>query len=353
MSSAAPIRVLVVDDSAVVRRIISALLATEPAVVVVGEARNGLEAIQLTETLKPDIITMDVRMPVMDGLQATKQIMAYHPTPILVLTSSLGRHDRDLTFNMLNAGALEVLEKPHDLASATDSYSRRLLLDRIKVLSRVRVVTHLRGRRHKPSDALPPLPYPKLPATTTPSRLVIIGASTGGPRVLYKVLRELPPDFPAAIVIVQHIAEGFVATMVDWLDQHAAISVTMAHDGASLQAGCAVVAPETTHVRVTSQWKVIFDPEPHHLLYPSIDVTLQSAAQALPRQTIGVVLTGMGRDGANGLLALRKAGGMTVAQNRESSAIWGMPRAADEQGGAMELVHADALASRLVELTRQ
>jgi two-component system chemotaxis response regulator CheB len=347
-----PIRVLVVDDSALTRRIICALLSSDPQVVVVGEARDGREAVDLAARLHPDIITMDVHMPHVDGLQATEEIMAYTPTPILVLTASLNRHDVNVTFQMLNAGALEVLEKPKDLVSAQNVQVQKFLLERIKMLARVKVVTHLRGRR-RPKIELPPAPPIHLDSDRAPSRLVVVGASTGGPRVVYKLLRDLPADFPATIVVVQHIAAGFVETMVDWFRANSALQINLAQHGALLRAGGVLVAPDTAHLRIDDGWRVTLDGEPRNLQYPSIDVTLQSAALHYPKQTIGVVLTGMGRDGAAGLLALRKAGGHTIAQDQESSSIWGMPRAAAEVGAAIETVGADGMAARLLALTKE
>lgn len=347
----APIRVLVVDDSAVSRRVISTILASDSAIQVVGEARDGREAVQLVAALQPDIITMDVRMPVMDGLQATEEIMAYHPTPILVITSSLTRHDRNLTFQMLNAGALEVWEKPTDLTLAQGEANRMRLLERVKVLSRVKVLTHLRGRRRKSPTTETNIPL-LLASASPPSQrwLIVVGASTGGPRVLYKLLHSLPASIPASIIIVQHIAEGFVGTMVDWLDNHSPLTVELAQHRGNLKNGHVYVAPDTHHLRVDANWTVHLETEPDNLLYPSVDVTMQSAAKVLPKQTIGVLLTGMGRDGAQGLLALRRSGARTIAQDRATSAIWGMPRAAEEAGAAMEFLAADLIAPRLVAL---
>ncbi len=347
-SLGAPIRVLIVDDSALTRRIIREILSSDPQLMVIGEARNGREAVDMVAQLHPDLVTMDVRMPFVDGLQATEEIMAYHPTPILVLTSSLGRHDGGTTFQLLNAGALEVLEKPKDIAQAHSPALQRFLIERIKMLARVKVVTHLRGRRRPRPTPLDLPPTPR--AERAEHQLVVIGASTGGPRVLYTLLRSLPADFPAAILIVQHIAEGFVANMVEWLNAGSQLDVLLARDGMELKPGQVLVVPDTHHARVDC-WRVLLDVEPRLIPYPSIDVTLQSAAEHCPKHTIGVILTGMGRDGASGLLALRKAGGITLVQDQASSAIWGMPRAAAENGAAMQVVAADDLPARLTALT--
>lgn len=349
MTVGSPIRVLVVDDSALTRRIIRDILSSDAQLSVIGEARNGREAVTLVEQLRPDIVTMDVRMPVLDGLQATEEIMAYHPTPILVLTSSLGRHDGGMTFQLLNAGALEVLEKPKDLATAQGPALQRFLIQRVKMLARVRVVTHLRGRRRARSEQI--YVPTQTPLDRSKHQLVVIGASTGGPKVLYGLLRSLPSTFPAAIVIVQHIAEGFVANMVEWLNTSSALPVMLGADGMELELGKVFVAPDTHHTRIEPSWRLSLDIEPRSLQHPSIDVTLQSAADHCATHTVGVILTGMGRDGAAGLLALRKAGGLTIVQDQASSAIWGMPRAAAENGAALEIVSADDLPNRLTALT--
>ena len=350
-TAVSPIRILIVDDSALTRRVIRELLSSDPLLQVVGEARDGREAIELAARLQPNIITMDVHMPHMDGLQATEEIMAYYPTPILVLTSAVSGENGALSFQLLNAGALEVLEKPKNLADAHKPEIRRHLIQRIKMLARVQVVTHLRGRRRSrvPVD----LPAPKIPKRVSDHQLIILGASTGGPRVLYRLLRDLPAEFPASVLIVQHIAEGFVATMVDWLRSCSALPIDLVTESMDVEPGHVYVAPDTHHTRITDCWTLSLDTEPRSLQYPSIDVTMLSAAQFCPKHTIGVILTGMGRDGADGLLALRKAGAMTLVQDQPSSTIWGMPRAAAENGAAREVVRADDLALRLLALVQR
>ncbi|HEY1013157.1 MAG TPA: chemotaxis-specific protein-glutamate methyltransferase CheB [Herpetosiphonaceae bacterium] len=350
-----PIKVLIADDSSLVRRIIRTVLTSDPLIQVVGEARNGLEAVELVAKLRPDIVTMDVRMPVLDGLGATEEIMAYHPTPILVLTGSIDRHDSGFTFQMLSAGALEVIEKPRDFVGSQSEAVRRHLIERVKMLARVKVVTHLRGRRRSrlvpaAEDAAAPvqLPAPLLPGS---QRVVLIGASTGGPKVLHTMLGMLPPTFAGSLVIVQHIAEGFVANMVEWRGGNSALPVVLAADGMIIRPRQVIVAPDTHHLRLDEQCRISLDLEPRALQYPSIDVTMHSAAEHCAKRTIGVILSGMGRDGAAGLLALRRAGAATLVQDEASSAIFGMPRAALENGAASETVSAAQLAARLVGLT--
>jgi two-component system, chemotaxis family, protein-glutamate methylesterase/glutaminase len=376
------IRVVVVDDSALMRRVITGLLEQDPAIRVVGAACNGREAIEMVQELRPDIVTMDVRMPVMDGLATTEHLMAYCPTPILVLTASLARHDVDITFKMLGAGALEVIEKP----SAADSHALdragRALIRRIKVLARVKVVTHLRGRR-KPNDGpdapkevrqqrsgeqegsgqrvketskkngdhtiqvSPPVTRPDGPP---PFPLIVIGASTGGPRVVYQILAGLPRDLPAAVLVVQHIAEGFSAGMAEWLANASTLPVHLAHEGRALKPREVLVAPDRRDLLITRENTVHLSENPLLIQRPSIDICMQAAAEVFGSRAIGVLLTGMGRDGAYGMLTIQRANGYTIAQDEATSTIFGMPRAAIQLGAASEVLPASRIAERLVAL---
>ena len=423
------IRVVVVDDSALMRRVITGLLEQDPAIRVVGAARNGREAIEMVQELRPDIVTMDVRMPVMDGLATTEHLMAYCPTPILVLTASLARHDIDITFKMLGAGALEVIEKPAAADSFALDRAGRALIRRIKVLARVKVVTHLRGRR-KPTDgpdtpkelgpqgtgdketrlALPLDPstgsggtklgnrrgegrpelvlnsaslrvnsakeeagtskkdgdgaLPAIPTVLTarpggsPSGrssertfpLIVIGASTGGPRVVYQLLAGLPRDLPAAVLVVQHIAEGFSAGMAEWLANASTLPVHLAHEGRAIKPGEVLVAPDQRDLLITHDNTVHLSENPLLIQRPSIDICMQAAAEVFGSRAIGVLLTGMGRDGAYGMLTIQRANGYTIAQDEATSTIFGMPRAAIQLGAANEVLPASRIAERLVVL---
>lgn len=364
------LRLLIVDDSALMRRVLRGMLESDSDIVVVGEAANGREAILLTAQLRPTVITMDVRMPVMDGLETTEQLMAYYPTPILVLTASLSRYDVDITFKMLGAGALDVMEKPKLDDSHACELARRDLLRRIKLLARVKVVTHLRGRRraeradadqggtsaafdqtahplvrqteqqrqeavgrssHQPNHNGAQLLVPVTPPSfKIPFPLVVIGASTGGPRVVRQILMGLPANFGAAILVVQHIAEGFSAGMVDWLASAGPLPVNLAREGDRLTAGTVLVAPERRDLLVQPDGTIHLSAGPLLLQRPAIDITMQAAADVFGPQVIGVLLTGMGRDGAVGMQSIRHAGGYTIAQDKASCTIFGMPRAAIE-----------------------
>jgi two-component system chemotaxis response regulator CheB len=405
------LRILIVDDSALVRRVLRELLESDPEICVVGEAANGREALLRAAELRPDVITMDVRMPVMDGLETTEQLMAYNPTPVLAITTLYSRDDVDISFKMLGSGALEVMEKPDLSDQGALERARRELIRRVKLLSRVRVVTHLRGRRRpdaessgeaeawrvkrsrkplppesstpavsKPAVSLPPeksfeelksvTPSPYrfplyTPGSTSgvaaPARqrepdkpvsssrltkaafpLVVIGASTGGPRVIQQILKALPRSFGAALLVVQHIAEGFSEGMVEWLSSSCALPVRMAQEGDTIALDTVLVAPDGFHLFVQEKGVVHLDDQPM-LQRPSVDITMQTAAEVFGAWTIGVLLTGMGRDGAVGMQTIHLAGGYTIAQDEASCSIYGMPRAAVELNVVDEIASPEAI----------
>lgn len=369
-----PIRVVVVDDSALMRRFITDMLQRDPAIQVVGVASNGREAIEVVQRLRPDVVTMDVRMPVMDGLATTEHLMAYCPTPILVLTASLASYEVDITFKMLGAGALEVVEKPHGGDSQTLERAARDLVRRVKILSRVKVVTHLRGRRRTPGDGLllqpaslnnqtltqsAPSTSPTDAAIVPPassrsdgplSPVVVIGASTGGPRVIHQIIAGLPRSFPAAVLVVQHIAEGFSEGMAEWLASAGTLPVYVAQEGSPIRAGEVLVAPDRRNLLVTPHGAVHLSDAPLLIQRPSIDVTMQAVAEVYGSRAVGVLLTGMGRDGAYGMRSLHRRHAYTIAQDEASCAISGMPRAAIQLGVVREVLPPSAIAPRLVEV---
>lgn len=377
-----PIRVLIVDDSALMRSAIAAILSTDPEIEVVGSARDGQAAIEHVMARRPDVITMDVRMPVLDGLQTTEHIMAYYPTPILVLTASLSRFDIDITFRMLALGALDVMEKPHATDHHALQQARGELIKRVKMLSRVRVVTHLRGRRRVGADergAVPPRAQfpaartavarqttPLAPRSTAPltlpaapgssmggaGRVIVIGASTGGPRVVQQILRDLPEQLSASVLVVQHIADGFTRGMVDWLAGSCRMPVHLAQSGDVALPGQVFVAPDNMHLLIDGDGVLSVSSHPALLQRPSVDVTMQRVADAYGARAIGVLLTGMGRDGAAGLAAIHREGGRTIAQNAESCVVYGMPRAAVEAGVVHEVLSPEAVPGRLQMLLR-
>ncbi len=345
-----PLRILIVDDSALMRRLIRTMLEQDPELTVVGEAANGREALERVTQLRPDLITLDVRMPVMDGVETTRQIMAYQPTPILVLTASLSRYDIDITFQMLDSGALDVMEKPAMGDSAALERARVALIRKVKLLARVKVVTHLRGRRKVVQEAQVEPIRPPTPARQphTGMSVVVIGASTGGPRVVQQILAGLPANFGAAILVVQHIAQGFSVGMVEWMRTHLALPIRLAQADEVLQIGNVLVAPDRLDMTFDHNGKIKLSEHPLLLQRPSIDITMQSVAEIYAAQSIGVLLTGMGRDGAMGMRAIRRAGGYTIAQDEASCTIFGMPKAAIDLGVVEAILPPDKIIEVLI-----
>lgn len=371
-----PIRVVIVDDSVLVCRLLTKILERDPAIRVVGTAHNGQDAIRMVCELRPNVVTMDVQMPGMDGLETTEHLMAFCPTPILVVSATLQGREVDITFKMLGAGALEVVEKPSASDMTSLERSGNDLIRRIKVLSRVKVVTHLRGRRRpaSPQESAKPVALPELHTQVAasvhtsgrgilphslppekPSRipLVVIGASTGGPRIVHRILSDLPADVPAAFIVVQHIAEGFSEGMTDWLQASCKLPVFQAREGHRLQMGEVVIVPDQHNLIFTAEGKVRLTQSPILLQQPSVDITMQSAAEIFDHLAVGVLLTGMGRDGAHGMLAIRRHRGYTIAQDEGSCAIYGMPRAAVQLNAVRETLTPAQIGPRLVTLTRR
>ncbi|WP_434634792.1 chemotaxis-specific protein-glutamate methyltransferase CheB [Chromobacterium sp. CV08] len=315
------LRVLVVEDSLTVRMHLCELLEADPAFELVGQAEDGKQAIELCLALRPDVISLDMMMPVMTGLAATEYIMAYCPTPILVVSSSVNRGELFRTYEALAAGALDVIEKPMPGQEHWEAHYLAML----KLVAKVKVVTHLRGRRTGQS---PPPIAPCVSAARQSMRLVALGASTGGPSALVDVLGGLPADFPLPLLVVIHIAEPFGHAFVDWLDDHCALDVRLARHGQPLPARGVVLAAPGLHLELRGG-TLVCEAGPERLsCRPSVDVLFESVARECGAAAAAVLLTGMGQDGARGLLAVRAAGGLTIAQDEASCVVYGMPREA-------------------------
>jgi two-component system chemotaxis response regulator CheB len=346
-----PIRVLVVEDSLTVRKRLLEVFALDPGLEVVGEAADGKTATELCHRLRPDVVTLDMNMPVMDGLRATEYIMAYCPTPILVVSASTNRGELFRTYDALAAGALDVLEKPLG-GEASEEWERRLVAT-VKLISRIKVITHPRARW-----SAPPLAPARRGSSPPPAslRCIAIGASTGGPAALAKILGALPADFPIPILLVIHIGTLFAPALAEWLDAQSNLDVRHAIAGEPLPcvgSGCVVMAPPDRHL-VLAHGRLLLTRDPErHSCRPSVDTLFESLVQGTPNKTLACLLTGMGRDGAAGLLALRRAGAMTIAQDSQSSVVYGMPREAAALGAADQILSLDAIASTLVALKHQ
>jgi two-component system chemotaxis response regulator CheB len=315
-----PVRVLVVDDSPVCRDLLAELLSTDPGLTLVGMARDGEEALRRTEELRPDVITMDLRMPVMDGVEATRRIMAIRPTPILVLTGHPFQAGRDLAFEALEAGAADLRLKP-ELGNFIEVERLREDLGSL--------IRTLAARSAVATVVVPA-------ARELPRRdlsIVAVASSAGGPAAVLQFLQGLPPRFPAGVVVVQHIAEGFDADFARWLDSECTSTVRLAVDGDEVRPGLVLVAPSEAHVRAMPGGRlrlILGAPIAGHR--PSADVLLSSAARQHGERAAGVVLSGMGEDGVAGLAEIRACGGLTLAQDEGTAVVWGMPGVAVRRG---------------------
>jgi len=346
------IRVLVVDDSVVARDMLAYLLASDPEIEIAGTAANGHEAVESVARLRPDLVTMDIHMPAMDGLEATEQIMAYTPTPIMVVSSSVYGEGMGSAFDALSLGALEVVRKPELADRAGFESSRKELVRSAKILSRVKVVTHLRGRRAAARHRHDPPRGTRATgqARRDPVSLVAIGSSTGGPAALLSVLGRLPAGFPAPVLVTQHIADGFVSGLVSWLAEGCAIDVVAAEHGMLVRSGTAYFAPTGSNMEVEADVVRFTPPRPGQLYIPSADTLLTSVARSRGANAAGVLLTGMGADGAAGLAVMREAGAATIAQDEATSRVFGMPKAAIDAGAADTILAVDDIADELVRL---
>lgn len=341
------IRVLVVEDSLTVRRHLVEVLQADPSFQVVGEAEDGARGFALCERLRPDVVTMDMMMPNMTGLEATERIMAYCPTPIVIVSASFNRGEVFSTFDALAAGAVDVMDKP--MGESLDAGWQARLRSAVRIASRVAVISHPRGRLGRSS--IPP-PHSRHEPHGAP-RLVAIGTSTGGPAALSQLLGALPRDFPLPILLVLHIGGAFSLPFSDWLARQTGLPVFTAEDGAPLpEVGRPVVmmAPVDRHMVLCQGEIRLTDAPERHSCRPSVDPLFESVAAELGSRAIGVLLTGMGRDGAAGLLAIHRAGGITVAQDEATSVVFGMPREAIRLGAALLVLPLPRIAPTLVQL---
>lgn len=340
------VRVLIVDDSPVAREVLKHVLESDAGIRVVGMAGTGHEAVELTGRLRPDLVTMDLVMPGMDGMEATQHIMARYPTPILFLSAFIGREGSYSRSDVLAAGALDVVEKPPTMPDPVWQTEAGSLVRKIKSLAKVTVVTHMhRGSRDEPR--------PSSAARRAATHVVAIGASTGGPKVLDDLLSALPVGYGPAVVVIQHMADGFLPAMVASLRQRCALTIKVARTGDRLESGHILFAPPASHLTVFTNGRVaIDDGPPVRGFRPSIDVTFASLAQTWGSRASGMLLTGMGNDGAAGLLAIRQAGGTTLVQDEGSCVVFGMPRAAIELGAAQQVLPPQGLRRHLLALHR-
>ena len=339
------IRVLLVDDSASVRAVLKRFFRKTRDIEVVGEAEDGAQAVQMVIDLQPHVVVMDLQMPVLDGYEATERIMEVRPTPIVVLSSRANRNQMQTAFEAMRRGALEVLPKPED----TPSWQQlaESLPETVRTVSGARTV-----RRARKLARTAPIPTPGGALRERELKWVAIGASTGGPAAIRELLGEMPEDAPVGFLIVQHIASGFELGFADWLNKELPFDVRLATDGEVLRRGAVRLAPGGSHLRLETGGVLHLDTHtpPRRGHRPSVDEMFQSCADHCPHEVVGVLMTGMGSDGVEGLLALRQAGGITLAQDEASSVVFGMPRVALERGAADVALPPRALARALARL---
>ncbi|APR88242.1 Chemotaxis response regulator protein-glutamate methylesterase CheB [Minicystis rosea] len=362
MRSAAALRVLVADDSPTMRRRLIAALERAPGIEVVAEAADGRLAVELCRRLRPDVVALDLVMPDVSGLEATEEIMASCPTPILIVAAADNLGGGERMIDAQAAGAVEVLEKPGTESDdrAWDAEFARL----VRLIARVRVITHPRARLRSvppPRAATDVIAQGAAPSSSWRSamahpgsprfRALVMAASTGGPAAVAEILRALSPAFQLPIFVVVHVGSSYSATLADWLERRSGLQVSLAVDGAPLppvgSKARVFLAPADRHLVIEhGRLRLTTDPE-RHSCRPSADVLFESAARELGPQAIGCLLTGMGRDGAAGLLSMHRAGAPTIAQDEASCAVFGMPRAAIELGAADSIVPLGEIAAHI------
>lgn len=341
------VNVLIVDDSEMTREILRRLLESDPAIQVIGIAENGKQAFDQVQKLKPNVVLMDINMPVMDGFEATEQIMAFCPTPILILSSALNKGGVYTTFNALAIGAVDVMEKPTMSPNVSWSEIGSSLVRKVKLVSQAKVLTHLKGKLRKLSRLQEGDSVRRL----NNCELVGIGASTGGPSVVMRILKALPPDYNAAVLVVQHMANGFTESFVEWLGSACKIKIKLAEEGEKVEKGKVLVAPDGFHTVVSKRKTIqLISGDAVNNVKPSVDVLFNSIAEEYGSHAVGVLLTGMGADGADGLKRIKVSGGATVAQSEESCTVFGMPKVAIERGAAVEILSIEDIIRTLINI---
>lgn len=354
-----PVRVLVVDDSPTARELLVGILSSQKGIQVIGVGVNGEEAVRLVGNLRPDVITMDIRMPVMDGLEATRQIMRDNPTPIVIISGNM-QQDLELTFKALRVGALAALNKP----GLDDPVNCEKIAQTVRLMADVQVVHHW----HKPEKpASPPRTLPAKPIfdaltpyrTTADGRqteisVVGIASSTGGPSALAVAVGSLPANYPLPILVVQHVSPGFAAGLASWLGTQTALRVEVASHGDQVRAGTLLLAPDDYHMMVSSKGTIELTKAPLFKgLRPSANYLFESMAQVYGSNAAGMIMTGMGDDGANGIEAMYRAGALTIAQDEKSCVVYGMPKEAVQRNVVERILPLEQIPILLGELGRQ
>ncbi len=343
------IRVLIVDDSPVVQEFLTYILSSDPKIRIAGTAGSGEEAIQKVAELKPDVITMDINMPGLDGVETARHIMETRATPIVIVSGSEMVNDPSYVFQLMEAGALAVVKRPPDIRHPQHKMMRAELLQTVKLMSEIKVVRVIRRNpaREEQQPAISIMPE----VQKHDIRLIAIGASTGGPATLQKILSGLPKGLKAPVVIVQHITKEFIKGLQEWLSVTSSIPVKVAVNGELLEKGVAYFAPDSFHMGVTRDMKVSLNAgPPENGLIPAVDYLFRSVAENFGAHSMGILLSGMGKDGAEALKTMKECGSITIAQNQASSIVFGMPGEAIKLGAASYVLTPEEIAVMIGKL---
>ncbi len=338
------LRIVVVDDSQTARELLVALYETA-GLRVVGVGKTGQDALNLTIKHSPDVVSMDVVMPKMDGLEATHAIMHEHPTPIVIVAAGLMHSDTDIVFDSLKAGALAAVQKP----GIEDPATCKKLIETVKMMATVPVIRrwpeHTRAKKSLPS---------LLMGGAKGVSLIGIAASTGGPGVLAQILSPLPKDFPIPILVVQHVTNGFTAGLADWLNEQTKLEVAMAEHGDVPKPGLVLLPPDDYHMQVNKNGAIeLSKAPPYKGLRPSANYLFNTMARFYGMGSLGIILTGMGDDGAEGMESMFKAGAVTIAQNEESCIVYGMPAEAVKRKSIKQVLTPDQISQYLMNMVAQ
>ncbi len=332
------IRVLIVDDSALMREALKSIIEKDPAIEVVGLAKNGKEGVEKALLLKPDVITMDLKMPMMSGLEATEAIMEELPIPIIVVSSM----DTTIIVKALSIGAMDFVAVTSDIDTIAAD-----LIAKIKIASHVKPLKRMKLKQCG-------IKTPKEIFKKTTSKIVAIGISTGGPQALQHLLSRLPSDFPCGILVVQHMSKGFIDGLAEWLNATSSLHVNVAKAGDPIQKGAVMLAPDDLHMRIGNNGKIVLSENTNKTIVhvPSIDVMMKSVSDYFRENAIGVIMTGMGQDGVDGIRAIRKAGGRTIAQDEKTSVIFGMNKMAIDMGLIDSVIPLERMAEELIGMVQ-
>jgi two-component system, chemotaxis family, protein-glutamate methylesterase/glutaminase len=337
------IKVLIVDDSEVARELIEHVLSADPEIEVIGQAHNGADAIAMLAHLRPDVVTMDIQMPGMDGFEATHRIMTEHPIPVIIVTASMDPKTDAANFRVLEAGALAILLKPPGFGHPDHARAAAELVQTVKLMSEVKVV-----RRSARLESFRLQAQLKEEARSARFRIVAIGASTGGPVVIQRILSSLPGDYPLPLLVVQHMTDEFIGGFAEWLDNSCAIRVKLAVQGEPVCSGTAYVAPGGVEMGVDEGGRITLTPcKAGQFLCPSAGHLFHVMAQRFSRHAVGILLTGMGSDGAQGLKEMQEKGALTIAQDQESCVVFGMPGEAVKLRAAQHVLAPEKIVAML------